>query len=94
MISTFRSCLVVFLAVIAHSPGHASDTIHYIGFNKFVADHEAHSSRTFDDYIRKLRPIMSRYGMTFDAYDVLHGGGEDLEADVVTFGTAKDEDSF
>ena len=48
----------------------------------------------FDDYIRKLRPIMSRYGMTVDSYDVQHGGSDKLSADVVTFGSASDEESF
>lgn len=90
----FRSYLFTLLAVIANLPAHATDTIHYVGFNKFVADHEADSGRVFDDYIHQLRPIMARYGLTVDAYDVLHGGTEDLSADVVTFGSAPDEESF
>ena len=79
MKSTFQSLMIVLLAVLVGAPADAGDTIHYIGFNKFVADPEADSGRVFDDYIHQLRPIMSRYGMTVDAYDVMHGGTEDLE---------------
>ncbi len=94
MIFTVQSCLLVLLAMFAGLSAHASDVIHYIGFNKFNAGYEADNGRVFDEYIHHLRPIMSRYGMTVDAYDVLHGGTEDLSADVVTFGSAPDEESF
>ena len=94
MKSTLRNCLILLLAVLSNVPARAADTIHYVGFNKFVTDQEAESGRVFDDYIHQLRPIMSRYGMTVDAYDVLHGGTEQLAADVVTFGSAPDEESF
>jgi len=90
----FRGCLSVVLSAFFLVPAHAGDTIHYIGFNQFIADHAADSGRVFDDYIHQLRPIMSRYGMTVDAYDVLHGGTEQLAADVVTFGSAPDQESF
>ena len=94
MIFNFRNCLIVLSTMFACLQAYASDNIHYIGFNKFVADNEAESSRVFDDYIHQLRPIMSRYGMTVDAFDVLHGGSAELPADVVTFGSAPDEESF
>ena len=94
MKSLFHACLIVMAAASAVVPAHAGDAIHYIGFNEFVADRAADSGRVFDDYIHQLRPIMSRYGMTVDAYDVLHGGTAQLAADVVTFGSAPDEESF
>lgn len=67
--------------------------IHYVGFNAFGED-KHQSGVAFDAYIDKLRPIMRRYGMTVEAYNVLHGGSDDLAADVITFGTAKDQQSF
>lgn len=91
---THLNCMLFLLATFTNMPAHATDTVHYVGFNKFVADHEAESSRVFDNYIHRLRPIMTRYGMTVDAYDVLHGGTGELPADVVTFGSAPDEASF
>jgi len=91
---SFRSYLIVTLVLCASLPANAGDTVHYVGFNKFVADHEADSGQIFDDYIHRLRPIMSRYGLTVDAYDVLHGGTDELSANVVTFGSAPDEESF
>ncbi len=90
----FKLCLLVLLTALAGPPALASGEIHYIGFNRFVADQETESGIVFDDYIRKLRPIMSRYGMTVDSYDVQHGGSDKLSADVVTFGSASDEESF
>lgn len=90
----FKCCLLVLLTAFAGPPALASGEIHYIGFNSFVTDQETESGIVFDDYIRKLRPIMSRYGMTVDSYDVEHGGSDKLPADVVTFGTASDEESF
>lgn len=71
-----------------------ADTIHYIGFNSFHSDERAKSAQAFDDYVHKLRSIMDRYGMTLAVYNVVHGGSEALPADVVTFGTAKDQQSF
>ena len=94
MKTPFRGCLSVVLSALFLAPAHAGETIHYIGFNQFVADHAADGSRVFNDYVHLLRPIMSRYGMTVDAYNVLHGGTEQLAADVVTFGSAPDEESF
>ena len=94
MTTLLRTSLVTLLAALCSMPALASGEIHYIGFNRFVADHEAQSSVTFDEYLGKLRPIMDRYGMTVEAYDVLHGGSDQLSANVVTFGTAKDQESF
>ncbi len=90
----FKLCLFVLLTTLAGPPALASGEIHYVGFNRFVADKATDSGVVFDDYIRKLRPIMSRYGMTVDSYDVQHGGSDELSADVVTFGTASDSESF
>jgi len=89
-----KLCVVVLLAVLAGVPALAKGEIHYIGFNRFIADQATESGIVFDDYIRKLRPIMSRYGMTVDSYDVKYGGSDVLTADVVTFGTAMDQESF
>ena len=94
MTTLLRTSLVTLLAALCSMPALASGEIHYIGFNRFVADHEAQSSVTFDEYLGKLRPIMDRYGMTVEAYDVLHGGSDQLSANIVTFGTAKDQESF
>ena len=37
---------------------------------------------------------MARYGMTLEVYDVAYGDSKDINADVVTFGTAKDMPTF
>ena len=71
-----------------------ADTIHYIGFNSFHPGEHRQSAQDFDDYIGELRPIMDRYGMTLAVYNVVHGGSQALPADVVTFGTATDQQSF
>jgi len=89
-----KTCMLVLLATLTGPPAQASNEIHYIGFNRFVAGQEGASSRAFNEYIRKLHPIMSRYGMTVQTFDVVHGGTEDLAADVVSFGSANDEESF
>lgn len=82
---------VIFLVSLPVAAGDA--TVHYLGFNAFGAD-KAESGKIFDAYMEKLRPIMHRYGMTVEAYNVLHGGSDKLKADVITFGTAKDQQSF
>jgi hypothetical protein len=90
----FKFCVLILLIAQSGSPATASGEIHYIGFNRFVAAQAMESGTIFDDYIRQLRPIMSRYGMTVDSYDVQHGGSDELTADVITFGTATDNESF
>ncbi len=82
----------VLMSLVIMSSASAGDQIHYIGFNKFAA--EDASSETFNEYIRQLTPIMARYGLTVESYDVLHGGTEELDADVVTFGSAPNLESF
>jgi len=94
----FTRILAIFSAVLlsqaAISADDSADTqIHYMGFNSFGAD-KAASGKAFDAYIVKLRPIMARYGVTGDPYSVVYGGKGELKADVVTFGTAKDQASF
>lgn len=86
----------VFLMVImiAAIPATANDEIHYIGFNKFETQDVTNSGNAFNEYIRQLTPIMSRYGMTVQSYDVVHGGSDALDADVVTFGSARSQESF
>lgn len=76
--------LMVFGAAQAGSAREAA--VHYIGFNSFKADN-AQSAKQFDTYLAKLKPIMKRYHMTADAYEVTNGSS-DMRADVVTFGTA------
>ncbi len=90
----FRAWLVLCAILVPYLLAQANTEIYYIGFNRFVTDNGTDSGVVFDDYIRELRPIMERYGMTVESYDVLHGGSDDLAADVVTFGTAPDQDSF
>jgi hypothetical protein len=80
---------ITFLAVTFLNKAYANDKIHYIGFNAFLEENKGVSGRAFDDYIKNLLPIMKRYGMTFDIYNVVHGGSDDLQADVVTFGSVK-----
>ena len=89
-----KTGLVCVFVVMISFPAQGADEIHYIGFNQFVADRDEQSAREFDEYIRKLRPIMSRYGMTLETFDVVHGGSENLAADVVTIGSARDQESF
>jgi hypothetical protein len=91
MNATIRILPIVILALFGSAVASADDNIHYIGFNKFGDDPKIDSSRLFDDYIVQLRPIMTRYGMTLEAYDVVHGGSEQLSADVLTFGSAPDQ---
>jgi hypothetical protein len=80
--------------MIVARPATATDEIHYIGFNKFETMDVTNSSDAFNEYIRQLTPIMSRYGMTVQSYDVVHGGSKALDADVVTFGSARNQESF
>ena len=90
----FLKSAAVIVGILAAPATVAEDPqIHYMGFNAFGAD-KAKSSEVFDAYLETLRPIMARYEMTADAYNVVHGGSDNLRADVVTFGTAKDQASF
>jgi len=93
-LKTIATALSALLVLAAAGSAHAESTeIHYLGFNSFGAD-KAASGKAFDTYIKHLRPIMAKYGMTAATYNVRHGGNGDLKADVVTFGTAKDQASF
>ena len=84
----------LFLMAIFSSNLMASEEIHYIGFNAFPVDNKEDSRERFDNYIENLIPIMQRYGMTLEIYDVVHGGSDDLKADVVTFGSVKNMEVF
>ena len=72
----------------------AANAIHFVGFNVFDKSNLKQSSALFDDYIHQLIPIAGKYGMEFGIYDVSHGGSAELDADVVTFGSVPDMDSF
>ena len=72
----------------------AGDEIHFIGFNTFDQENMAQSNKTFDNYITQLMPIMARHGMTYEMYNVKHGGSEALNADVITFGSIKNMQTF
>jgi hypothetical protein len=87
-------CSIAFVLFLVTVSTQANDEVHYIGFNKFVSEKKAQSGAAFDDYIRQLLPIMARYDMTAGVFDAVHGGSDDLSADVVTFGTAKSMESM
>ena len=91
MIQRAFTSAILLLVLFVATPFCAANEIHYVGFNRFAG---AGSGAQFDDYIKRLRPIMRRYDMTVETFDVLHGGSDDLAADVITFGTAVDEESF
>lgn len=87
--------LSVALAILVSSlPSVAEGEVHFIGFNSLKAENKAEHTKTFDAYIKKLRPILRRYDVTTDVYDVVFGGDGNVKADFVTFGTAKDQKSF
>ncbi len=94
MKSFLKLSSIALLLVLCAVPLHTSERVHYIGFNKFVVDHEAQSGEAFDEYIRKLLPIMARYDMTGEVFNAVHGGSDELSADVITFGTAKNQESM
>ncbi len=72
----------------------AANAINFVGFNAFDKTDLKQSNRLFDNYIHQLIPIADKYGMTFGIYDVSHGGSETLDADVITFGSVPDMESF
>ena len=72
----------------------ASNTVHYIGFNTLNSDDKESSGKIFDRYIHKLMPIMEKYEMSLQIFDVVHGGSEKLKADRVTIGSVKNMETF
>jgi len=72
----------------------ASNTVHYIGFNTLNSDDKESSGKIFDRYIHKLMPIMEKYEMSLQIFDVVHGGSEKLNADRVTIGSVKNMETF
>jgi len=89
-----KTILLTVLSVMFLGKAFGNDEIHYIGFNAFPEGDKGISGKVFNDYIQDLLPIMKRYGMTFDIYNVVHGGSDDLKADVVTFGSVKNMKVF
>lgn len=86
--------LIVGILLSATIPSLAEGKVHFIGFNSLKTENKAHHQETFDAYIRKLKPILAKYGVITDVYDVVFGGDGSVKADLVTFGTAKDQESF
>lgn len=87
--------LSVALTILAGSfPSMAQGEVHFVGFNSLKIENKEQHKKTFDAYIKKLRPILARHGVTTDVYDVVFGGDGNVKADFVTFGTAKDSESF
>ena len=85
---------IIWLSLIVFATSATADAVHYVGFNKFEERSPDKSATLFDAYIVDLLPIMQRYNMKLEVYSVIHGGSEALDADVLTFGTAPDMQTF
>lgn len=93
MLGSIKSAALATVILVASALSAEEPQVHYLGFNLFGPD-KIGSGRVFDAYMKKLQPIMARYGVTAEPYTVLNGGSKMLSADVITFGTAKDQASF
>ncbi len=89
-----KFALMVVLLLGTAMPSFAEGMVHFIGFNSLKVDNKAHHKDTFDAYIKRLKPILAKYDVTTDVYDVVFGGDGEIKADFITFGTAKDQQSF
>lgn len=89
-----KKILMAVALIVGSVPSIADGEVHFVGFNSLKIENKEHQKATFDAYIQKLKPIMARYDVTTDVYDVVYGGKGDIKADFVTFGTAKDQESF
>lgn len=76
------------LPLFVNAQTQSNDEVHYIGFNKLIENNLSSNLVKFDDYISKLKPIMTKYGMSLSGYNVTYGGSLALQADIVTFGSA------
>ena len=86
--------LAIALAIVSNTADAAEHEVHYIGFNQFTAAETAVDGKNFDNYIRRLRPILARHEMPLTILDVVHGGSAELPASVVTIGTARNLEAF
>lgn len=93
--------LAVLLTIFPASAQHHEDAVagsapevSYIGFNTLKADHKAANIEAFHKYISIIKPIMMAQGMTLDVYKVDHASDPEIPVDFITFGTAKDQQSF
>ena len=68
--------------------------VSYIGFNTLKSNHKAANVAAFHEYIRAIKPLMTAQGMTLDVYKVDHNSDPAGPVDFITFGTAKDRQSF
>ncbi|MEO1136264.1 MAG: hypothetical protein AAFW68_06585 [Pseudomonadota bacterium] len=90
---TFLAAALTLSAGLLHAQTPAPE-IHYIGFNDFIDDEAANADQVFSDYVETITPIMARYGLTLEAYRVVHANASGLAADAITFGAAPDQASF
>ena len=74
---------------IDHAP-----QVNYIGFNTLKSDHKAANVKTFLEYIKTITPLMEAQGMELAVYKVDHNSDPEKPVDFITFGTAKDQQSF
>lgn len=68
--------------------------ISYIGFNTLKSGHKAANVKAFLEYIKTITPLMEAQGMDIAVYNVDHTSDPEKPVDFITFGTAKDQQSF
>ncbi len=94
---TILCSLLAFSASAQHDGKTAADhapQVSYIGFNTLKSDHKAANVKAFLGYIKTITPLMEAHGMTLDVYKVDHSSDPEKPVDFITFGTAKDQQSF
>lgn len=77
-----------------HSQKPFEPQVNYIGFNTLKTNNKAANVAAFHAYIRIIKPLMMAQGMTLDVYKVDHNSDPLRPVDFITFGTAKDQQSF
>lgn len=94
MLKSLTARLVASVCLLLISIGASAQSVHFVGFNSLHLENKDAHKTAFQGYIKQLKPIMARYGVTTDVYEVVFGGDGEVKADYVTFGSAKDQASF
>ncbi len=91
--------LVAFASMAAYAADHHVGTndhaqVSYIGFNTLKSARKGQNVEKFLQYVATIKPIMEAHGQTLDVYSVDHNSDPSMPVDFITFGTAKDQQSF
>ena len=85
---------ILLVTVLSIHFASAAQQLHYVGFNTLNSKDKTNSRIIFDNYLHQLAPIMLKYDMNLQIFDVSYGGSDKLTADVITVGSVRDMETF